>query len=66
MREPWGEGMDDSPQDLWAFCFFGAFGQNVMPLGTGRGTFCALRFGAAHDMISMGSNRKKKKKLEKG
>jgi His/Glu/Gln/Arg/opine family amino acid ABC transporter permease subunit len=58
--------MDDSLQDLWAFCVFGAFGQNVMPLGTGRGTFCALCFGAAHDRISMGSNRKKKKKLEKG
>ena len=65
MREPWGRGMDDSLQDLWAFCVFGAFGQNVMPLGTGRGTFCALCFGAAHDRISMGSNRKKKKKLEK-
>ena len=32
----------------------------------GRGTFCALCFGAAYDRISMGSNRKKKKKLEKG
>ena len=32
----------------------------------GRGTFCALCFRAAYDRISMGSNRKKKKKLEKG
>ena len=32
----------------------------------GRGTFCALCFGAAYDRISMGSNRKKEEETGKG